>query len=124
MKVGLLGWVVLSCVAGLLVSACGGSDDEIPDSGYGKLQPVPAMSCEALCVRQGDCGEHICNEDTNSMKYTGLGTVITSLCKSACTESQISAQVDAATWACLFQSSCRAVLAHDACHIQASYQCQ
>jgi len=126
MKARWLGWVPLSCVVFLLASACGGSDDDgPPDSGYGAKQPVPtAVSCEALCDREADCFEHLCNEDTASMRYTGFGALIAGQCKLTCTEALLASRVTAESWSCLFESSCRAALAHDACHAQATYQCQ
>ena len=116
---------MLTFVTFSLISACGGSDEnEVPDSGYGQTQAVPAISCDALCARQGDCGEHLCNEDTNSTRYTGLGSLITTLCKGQCTESLLASKVNAQTWSCMFESSCRAAISHDVCHIDASYYCQ
>src|SRR6188768_1875715 len=102
MKVRLWKWVGLSFVSSLLVSACGGSDDGHPDTGYGKSQPVPEISCAALCEREGDCLVHLCNEDTASDRYTGLGSLVESQCKATCTESQV--QAHAKEWPCLFES--------------------
>lgn len=116
---------MLSLATFALVCACGGSDEQgVPDSGYGAAQAVPAMSCDALCARQGDCGERLCNEDTNSTRYTGFGSLITSLCKAQCSESLLMSKVNAQTWTCMFESSCRATVGHDVCNIGASYSCQ
>jgi hypothetical protein len=125
MKASGWGWVPLSCVVLVLATACGGSDDSgPPNSGYGKSQPLPTtVSCEALCDRQADCFEHLCNEDTASTRYTGFGELIAGQCKLICTEALLTSRVTANSWACLFGSSCRAAFADDACHAQATYQC-
>lgn len=125
MKMRLWGRVVILGLGIALVCGCGGSDEPpVPDSGYGEKQAVPAISCDALCAREGDCAEHLCNEDTNSTRYTGLGSLIAGLCNAQCSESLLASRVNAQTWSCMFESSCRAAVADDVCHIQASYQCQ
>lgn len=115
-------WV---CAAFLLASACGSSDDNgPPDTGYGAKAVVPSsVTCEALCAREADCLEHLCNEDTASSRYTGLGSLIAGQCQASCTPALLS-PFTADSWSCLFQSSCRAAVGHDVCHVSASYYCQ
>ena len=80
----------------MLASACGGSDDNgPPDTGYGENQAVPtAVSCQALCAREADCFEHLCNEDTASTRYNGLGSLIDSQCMLTCTEALLTSRVE------------------------------
>ena len=123
---GVFRWLAISGVGFGVVSACGGSDESgPPDSGYGEKQAVPVtVSCQALCDREADCFEHLCNEDTASTRYTGLGSLIASQCMVTCTEALLTSRITPQSWNCLFESSCRAALAHDACNAQASYRCQ
>jgi hypothetical protein len=126
MEAGLWRRLPLLCAGFLFAVACGSSsDDGPPDSGYGAAQAVPsAISCDALCARDADCFEHLCNEDTASTRYTGLGSVIAGQCKATCTDALLMSRINAQAWNCFFQSTCRAVFSHDACQAQATYQCQ
>jgi len=110
------------------VAGCGddSSEDEErkPDTGYGVAQPVPGTrSCLELCGRLGDCAEHLCNEDTDSSRYDGLGGLIASQCEATCTDSLLESAFTQAQWQCLFQSSCREVFDYDDCHAEGSYYC-
>ena len=67
-----------------LVGCSGGDDDDDdaaeakkPDTGAGAAQAVPATrTCADLCARLGACFEVLCNEDTKSTNYDGLGDLL------------------------------------------------
>ncbi len=105
-------------------AACGSSAPSHPDTGYGANQPVPdTINCTDFCTRGADCGAQLCNEDTMSTSYTALAPIVIAECESAC-NANVLAQVTTAAWQCYFQSSCRQVLEHNACHISnSSYTC-
>jgi hypothetical protein len=110
-----------------LQAACGGGAGSKPDTGYGAMQPVPAtINCIDLCQREGDCFEHLCNEDTKSTRYTGAGTLLVRLCEESCTDTQLMSRLASAPqkWTCLFQSTCRMAIGNDSCDADASYSCQ
>jgi len=108
-------------------AACGGGADGKADTGYGAMQQVPAkINCIDLCQREGDCFEHLCNEDTKSTRYTGAGSLLVSLCESSCTDDLLKSRLASTPekWSCLFQSSCRMAIGNDSCDADASYTCQ
>lgn len=106
------------------LSACGGSADRKPDTGYGAAQTVPAdVNCTALCERESDCFAHLCNEDTKSTKYTGLASLLADQCNATCSDTALKQKVTASAWACLFQSSCRMAIGEDVCDAMAKYEC-
>jgi hypothetical protein len=108
-------------------AGCGGSSTSKPDTGYGAMQPVPAtINCVDLCTREGDCVEHLCNEDTNSTRYTGYGRALILECEASCTDDALRSRTVAVpnAWPCLFQSSCRMSLGEDVCNADASYTCR
>ena len=112
-------------VAGLLSFAvgCGGSTH--PDTGAGANQSVPtAETCPDLCQRLGDCVEVLCNEDTKSTRYTGLGDLLASQCEASCTDDLVQSTINGTQWSCAFTSSCRKVLDYDGCGIDGSYHCE
>ena len=111
-------------IASLLAAlGCGGSDGH-PDTGAGAGQPVPpTVNCADFCHRLSTCGVTLCDEDTQSMQYDALQGLIEAQCNSTC-DSSVEAMIDPAAWQCLFQSSCRQVLEHNACKVNpASYRC-
>lgn len=121
-------FTALACATLLVATACGGDDSNDPprkpDSGYGTSQPLPAArTCSDLCARVADCAEHLCNEDSHSMRYTGLGDFLDETCESACTDSLVNSNITASEWQCLFQDSCRQVFDYDTCRTQSSYSC-
>lgn len=115
----------------LSATACAGDDSsdpppKKPDTGYGKSEPVPpTQTCVDFCARAGECAEALCNEDSHSTRYTGLGDVLGSICEGQCSDSIVSTKITAAEWQCMFQDSCRQAFdsAYDSCHTQASYTC-
>ena len=110
-----------------MLGACGGGAGSKPDTGYGAMQQVPAnINCVDLCQREGDCFEHLCNEDTKSTRYTGAGALLVSQCEASCTDALLMSRLASAPdkWPCLFQSSCRMALGEDACGADGSYSCQ
>jgi hypothetical protein len=112
--------------AGLLSFAvgCGGSTRHV-DTGAGANQSVPATeNCADLCQRLGDCVEVLCNEDTKSTRFTGLGGLLVSQCEATCTDDLVHSTVNSTQWTCTFMSSCREVLDYDDCGIDGSYHCQ
>jgi len=118
----------LACATLLVVSGCGGDDSDAPprkpDSGYGKSEPLPAArTCTDLCTRAADCAEHLCNEDSHSTRYTGLGDILELNCEGACTDSLVNSNITASEWQCLFQDSCRQVFDYDSCHTKSTYTC-
>lgn len=122
------GWtMVLAAIVGIL-GACGdGGGTGRPDTGYGAAQPVPAtITCADLCQRAADCAGHLCDEDTNSTRYTPLIPLLSNSCRqSTCTDAQLSAAVTATQWQCLFHDSCRQVFGEGACGTaNTSYSCQ
>jgi hypothetical protein len=118
---GLGRWLVF----GALVSAFGcGGEDRRPDTGAGSGQVVPAtFDCAAFCQRLGDCVVILCNEDTNSTNYNGLGSLLSSQCEATCTEAILMSGLTTQNWQCLFQSSCRQVFDYDNCSAGANYHC-
>lgn len=112
--------VILTVVT---VSAC--DDDDGPaDSGYGAGQSVPAaMDCEHLCARMGDCFAALCNEDTMSTRYDGVGDLLRTQCEIGCADATVRSNISPDTWRCTFQSSCRAVFGQNKCGAMAKYSC-
>jgi hypothetical protein len=108
----------------LAAVACGSSTPGHPDTGYGANQPVPsAVNCTDFCTRGGECGAQLCNEDTMSMNYTPLASIVIAQCESVCNPT-ILAQITPAVWQCYFQSSCRQVFEHNICDTpNTSYKC-
>ena len=106
----------------MIVVACGGGRKD--DSGYGAGEPVPAtLSCVDLCARLGDCVVALCNEDTDSTRYSGLEDALAFDCETSCTEAAIEAAFTDDQWACIFQSSCREVFDYQECDEQSFYTC-
>jgi hypothetical protein len=112
----------------LMAVACGGGGDDDddavarkPDTGVGANASVPdPRECEALCYRLGDCAEALCNEDTHSTRYTGLGDLLGSQCTSMCNPSLLE-KFTPDQWQCLFQKSCRQAIDYDDCHTGGAY---
>ncbi len=115
-----------SCLAVLALGAfagCGGSGGH-PDTGYGIDQPVPTtVNCVDLCVRNATCGVELCDEDTNSTKYTVLQSGLETECEGVCTEAQLQLSISTTQWQCVFQDSCREVFGSNACGGMAHYTC-
>jgi hypothetical protein len=115
-------WMVFGAL--VVAVGCGGSEDRRPDTGAGASQPVPAtLNCADMCGRLADCLVTLCNEDTNSMQFTPLGSVVEAQCVSGCTDALVMTQFSTTAWQCLFQSSCRQVLDYDTCAVDSSYHC-
>ena len=76
-----------------------------------------------LCNRLGSCVVILCDEDTHSMNYDGLGTLLADQCVSTCTDAQVMSGVSSTAWQCIFQSSCRQVFDYDTCHGMGTYHC-
>ena len=118
---------MLSLLVGVV--GCSGDDDSgnapprRPDTGYGvgAMAPSPP-TCDELCARLGDCAEHLCNEDSHSTRYDGLGDLLSSVCSSNCTASTV-ASVTPAQWQCYFADSCRQVFDYAECPGGGSYNC-
>jgi hypothetical protein len=107
-------------------AACGGSSATgHPDTGYGANQPVPAtVNCTDFCTRGVDCGAHLCDEDTMTTNYTALLPIVLAQCQNAACDPSVLAMITPADWQCYFQSSCRQVFEHNACHVSpSSYMC-
>ena len=114
-------FLVMAVALGLAVG-CGG--EKRPDTGAGADQPVPPTpSCVDLCARGGDCLEVLCNEDSKSSRYTGIGDLFASACEAQCDEALIQSKITSDQWTCSFASSCRQVFDYDSCGIDASYHC-
>jgi hypothetical protein len=112
----------------LAILGCSGSSGSAsavtPDTGYGAGETPPATeNCQALCQRLGDCGAHLCDEDSMSMMYSGIGDLLATECESTCTDAEVQMKVSATQWQCFFQSSCRQVFGYDNCHAMAHYAC-
>jgi hypothetical protein len=113
---------VLAAAFGMAVGC--GSDKQRPDTGAGANEPVPpTLNCVDLCARLGSCVEVLCNEDTNSSRYTGLGDLLAGQCEASCTESLVQEAFTSSKWMCLFSSSCRQVFDYDTCHADSNYHC-
>ncbi|HMF39461.1 MAG TPA: hypothetical protein VKQ32_02145 [Polyangia bacterium] len=107
----------------LTLIGCGDSARR-PDTGAGAGQPVPPTeNCVDLCNRLGSCVVILCDEDTHSMNYDGLGTLLADQCVSTCTDAQVMSGVSSTAWQCIFQSSCRQVFDYDTCHGMGTYHC-
>ena len=107
----------------LLVLGCGG-DAGHPDTGVGAGAAVPTVEgCTDYSTRSTFCAVALCDEDTMSMNYDSLGPALQNTCNSTCTDAQLQTIVSPTAWECLFQSSCRQVYEHDACHVAATYRC-
>ncbi len=107
-----------------LAAGCGSSPH--PDTGAGADQPVPeTMNCADLCQRGGACAELLCNEDSHSSRYTGLGDLLASQCEAACSDGLVEANFTSTQWGCMFTSSCREAFDsdYDGCHTRSSYTC-
>jgi len=120
-------------IAGVLVLAavaCSGAGDDDdddakarkPDTGVGAHQIAPEVhGCEELCSRLGDCAEALCNEDTQSTRYTGLGDLLADQCVSTCDQMTVDTRITPTQWACLFEKSCRQAIDYDDCHTGGAY---
>jgi len=118
-------------LAGLLVLAAvacsgGGDDDDEParkpDTGVGAHQAVPELhTCQALCARLGDCAEELCNEDTKSTRYTGLGELLATQCAVTCDQATVDGRITPTQWTCLFEKSCRQAIDYDDCNTGGAY---
>lgn len=121
---GLLSRAIGVMVPVALALGCGSSGAQRPDTHAGASQPVPATeNCTDLCERLGACVEILCNEDSKSSRYTGLGDVLTLQCESTCADATVQSGFDGTQWQCVFQSSCRQAIDYDTCHVKSSYSC-
>jgi hypothetical protein len=125
-------WAVFFGVA-LAILGCGGSSGSSgssggprkPDTGYGAGETPPATeNCQDLCQRLGDCGAHLCDEDSMSLMYAGIGDLLATECESSCSDAEVQMAISHTQWQCFFVSSCRQVFDYDACSAMASYRCQ
>ena len=57
-----------------------------------------------------------------STNYEAVRDFLLSQCQTSCASGTPQALTPSA-WQCFFQSSCRQVFEHDACHAQAYYHC-
>ena len=106
-----------------VVFAMLGCGDEHPDTGYGANAPVPATkNCAEACARVADCVVHLCNEDTDSTRFTDLADLLAIDCEFDCDDARLAAEYSDESWQCLFQSTCRKVLEDDVCG-PATYNC-
>jgi len=119
-------------LAGMLsvLGACGGGDGSgggsgRPDTGYGAGQVAPLTpNCVDLCLRIADCAGHLCDEDTNSTRYSSIIPLLSSACQSSCAGVDVANSFTAAQWQCLYHDSCRQVFNVNACHTpNTSYTC-
>jgi hypothetical protein len=120
-----LPFVLALALAAAGAAACGGSAPGHPDTGYGANQPVPAtVNCTDFCTRGADCGADLCNEDKMTTSYTALVPIVVAECENAACNASVLAMITLADWQCYFQSSCRQVFEHNACHVApSSYTC-
>ena len=124
------GRALLGALVLVAVGCGGGGDDDDgaearkPDTGVGKNEVPPnPRDCYALCARLADCAEALCNEDTHSTRYTGLGEVLAIQCEVKCDQSLLD-KFTADQWQCLFEKSCRQAIDYDDCRTGgASYSC-
>ena len=113
-------------LAAAAAAGCGGSAGPgHPDTGYGADKPVPAtVNCADFCTRAADCGAALCNEDKMSTSYTALVPIVIQACETSACNATVLAMLTPSIWQCYFQSSCRQVLEHNACHVSpSSYTC-
>ena len=110
----------------MLIVGCGGGSGGSsghPDTGAGagQVPPTALPDCAGLCARFSFCAIALCNEDTHSTMYTGSHD-FDLVCAASCNDAALQA-ISSSDWQCLFQSSCRQVFEHGACHQQAGYSC-
>jgi hypothetical protein len=56
--------------------------------------------------------------------YTALVPIVIQECESAACNATLLAMITSSDWQCYFQSSCRQVFEHNACHVApSSYTC-
>lgn len=96
-----------------------------PDTGAGAGATTPAgIDCVDFCLRAMKCEETLCNEDTQSTRFTPAIDHSADLCQIDCAGVSLAGVFTAAEWSCLFQSSCRQVFDYDDCRLGAYYTCQ
>jgi hypothetical protein len=116
---GLIGFLAASA---LTVGV--GCDSGPPDTGAGAHETPPAaVNCADLCHRATSCLVLLCNEDTSSTRYTGLGEALDPECVASCSEPALQSKITADQWRCVFESSCRQVFGNDSCHAMSHYNC-
>jgi hypothetical protein len=107
----------------LSLGACG--SDAHPDTGYGGNKPVPSqITCMAACTRIADCAVALCNEDTDSTRYSGLEELLIDDCLVSCNDADLAAQIAPPAWSCMFTETCRGVFEHDVCDVDGRYTCR
>src|SRR5690349_17895739 len=95
---------VTGALCGLLLAVAGCGESRHPDSGAGAGEAVPpTINCTDLAARLGSCFEVLCNENTHSTMYTGLGDLLASQFEAQCTEDVLKAHISSTQWSCAFQ---------------------
>jgi hypothetical protein len=120
-------WLAMALAAFTTMLGCGDSGSSSPpahvDTGVGAGEtPPPTINCLDWCLRSIDCGGRLCDEDKMSTAYSALSSQLAQQCSFICA-SPPPLPATQAEWQCLFQSSCRQVFEHDACHVQSHYSC-
>ena len=80
------------------------------------------LGCESDSPGLASCAITLCNEDTNPTRYSGGERAYETACNAGCSDASLQA-LSLTTWQCVYQSSCRQLLEHDACHQGTSYSC-
>ena len=116
---------LLGLTFGAALMALGCDDSaEHADTGFGGDAAVPAaIDCTALCQRSADCIVDLCDEDSNSTKFAGIGEAVKESCLNTCSDSELEAVTTQASWDCLFKSTCRQAFGENVCNANARYSC-
>jgi hypothetical protein len=115
---------LLGLAFGAALVALGCDSGEHPDTGFGGDAAVPAtINCADLCQRSATCVVDLCDEDSSSMKFAGIGQPVDEECLASCTDPQLQAAASQASWDCLFKSTCRQAFGENVCNANAHYSC-
>lgn len=117
-----LGFVVLGISAILGFTGCGGGGGGGGGDGRGRPAP-PEMNCEDYCERTKQCIVELCEEDVGRPVPAVLLDLLDTQCPKVCSEQLLMTGLDQAKWECLFENSCRQILADDICQVSATYAC-
>src|SRR5262245_21612040 len=109
---------VTPCLAACLFPILLGCDGAagFPDTGHGAGQPVPpTKNCKDYCARSADCIVALCDENMSTTSFMAIRDGFENQCVAGCTDAQLQAEANDASWQCLFESSCRQVFEKDVC---------